>query len=108
MYDTDWARQVYVKFREFCTRAEQIDLAIIDIARLKGHPKPLTTVDIARGCVESIQGKRPANVWTRYKRLCKRTPFDLDLAEELMYVFWDVHRDIESDRLQLSLFSNLT
>lgn len=107
MYDVDWARRVYAMHRESCTRAGQIDLAICDIARLKGHPKALTTSSIARGCIDSIRGKLPASIWTRYKRLCKRSPFDFDLAEELMYAFWDIQRDIESDSLQLSLFPNL-
>lgn len=108
MYDVDWARRVYVMFQKSCTRAGQIDMAIIGIALLKGHPKALTTAAISRGCIESIQGRRPASIWNRYKRLCKRSPFDFDLAEELMYVFWDVQRDVESDRIQLSLFPELT
>jgi len=108
MYDVDWARHVYSAFKESCTRAGQIDRAIIDIARLKGHCKPLTTSDIDHGCIDSIRGKLPAVVWTKYKRLCKRSPFDMDLAEDLMYRFWEVHRDVESDKMQLSLFPNLT
>lgn len=80
MYDRTWARSVYTGYAKLCTRAQQIDLCILQtIAAQTG--RNYTRASLVTVLIDSIQGKEFKQLWPLYKRLVKRTPLDKDLLE---------------------------
>lgn len=101
MYNIDWARRVYEAFEEFNPRVEQIDRALVDLARIKCHCNWLSDSTVFSALIDSIRGKTPARTWTEYKRLVKRPGFDIDRAEALVYRIMEAAKDKRSEEMQL-------
>ena len=85
MYDRDWARSVYEGYAKLCTRAQQIDACILQLAHEKtGRNWP--RIGLVRALIDSIQAKSSRRLWPMYKRLVKRTPLDRELLENVTKV----------------------
>jgi len=100
MYDRAWARSVYGTYVKLCTRAQQIDLCILQtIAAQTG--RKFATAPLRRALVDSIQGARQKSLWPLYKRLSKKTPLDQELLERVSRLAYpcmlDEYRQLELD-----------
>jgi len=85
MYDRTWARSVYTGYAKLCTRAQQIDLCILQTFENTTGYKP-TRSELVELLISSIQAKINPTLWTRYKRLVKRTPLDYELLNDVTKV----------------------
>lgn len=104
MYDRTWARSVYDKYAKLCTRAQQINLCILqNAAELYGSNMRL--VDLVQILTDSIQGKSNKKLWPTYKRLCKKTPLAMDL---LLCVSYQAQKQYSPDPYQPGLFDDVT
>lgn len=104
MYDINWARSVYMAFRDSSPRAEQINTCIIYTS--KGSVGYLDATKIHTLLIKSIQSKgKGQRLWTDYKRLVKRSPLDKDLLlslTEKMQLEYGILR-AEQQQLQLNI-----
>lgn len=96
MYDLNWARQVWADFRKLTPRGEQIDRCLVQLAAEAGFSFSLTPSKIRVACLRAIRDKHYGETWRRYKRLCRKTPFDealaTTLAKALCYL-WQIQDD---------------
>jgi len=82
MYSEAWAREILAKYLSLCTRAQQMNLAIVQVLVAQGFSK--CTPHIINAClIDSIRKAKGQKLWTLYKRLNKRTPLDLDLLNQV-------------------------
>jgi hypothetical protein len=82
MYSLAWAESIYSEHWKSCTRAEQIRRCIQQLAPKYGTYY-LSTEQLSHILVLSLAGKHNKKLWPAYKRLCKKTPFDVDLLKEV-------------------------
>ena len=89
MYAITWAQEVFRTYEMSCTRARQIEgclsQAIESCRPSCVFPRRL----VQEALIQSIRGKDKSRLWGKFKRLCKKTPLDGALLEELAKkIYW--------------------
>lgn len=98
MYDLAWSIGVYKAYKESCPRTEQIARCIVQEIHkwtpLIRNPEEA----LKKHILASIRGIDKGRLWAKYKRLCRKTPLDVKLLEEIAGI---VYRFGVDESLQL-------
>lgn len=104
MYTEAWARDVQDLFRKFCPRAEQIDRVLVALLARQGLKTDIPELRVALTHALMDPQKLKQATWSRYKTLCRKTPFrELEGMKEA-WRLWDQILDDRAINRQLDLF----
>jgi len=98
-YDASWARNVYTTYAKLCPRAQQIITCIQETAK-DYRPFVLSRESIIDALTWNIQHKSPQTTWNAFKRLCKRTPLDVDLLKKVTKAILDIAVEVDVEKKQ--------
>lgn len=82
MYDERWAREIQLKYRKLCTRAQQMD-RVIEQTLWESYSCKCPPEIISAILTDSIRRKGLLTLWPAYKRLNKKSPLDKELLDKV-------------------------
>jgi len=98
MYDLAWSERVYRAYKESCPRTEQIARCILQCTD-KYTPRfshPGET--LKKALIRSIRGEDKGWLWNRFKRLCRKTPLDTRLLQDVVNHVYRFGREEDSQQ----------
>lgn len=104
MYDINWAQRVYVQFCTDRTRTINIDNCIIQALEERTARK-YTRLEIQKAILYSISSKKKQELWKKYKKLVKSTPFKKPEFDVVVLLVLEIHWLLHDMNAQLLLFT---